>query len=125
MVIDCHAHAWDYWPYQPEVPDPENRGTAEMLLHEMDRVGVDKAVLVCARIEHNPNNNDYVAGRVEKFPDRLIQFADVDCSWWETYHTPGGADRLAEAARKFREALSGAEGVSPFPSGRPTSPSDS
>lgn len=101
MIIDCHAHAWDYWPYEPEVPDPENRGTAEMLLHEMDKVGVDKAVVICARIEHNPNNNDYVAECIEKHPDRLIQFADVDCGWTETYHTPGGADRLAEAAEKY------------------------
>ena len=101
MIIDCHAHAWDYWPYEPEVPDPKNRGTAEMLLFEMDKVGVDKAVVVCARIEQNPNNNDYVADRVTKYPDRLIQFADVDCGWSETYHTPGGADRLAEATEKY------------------------
>jgi L-fuconolactonase len=101
MIIDCHAHAWDYWPYEPEVPDPKNRGTAEMLLFEMDKVGVDKAVVVCARIEHNPDNNDYVADRVTKYPDRLIQFADVDCGWSETYHTPGGADRLAEATEKY------------------------
>jgi L-fuconolactonase len=101
MIIDCHAHAWDYWPYEPEVPDPKNRGTAEMLLFEMDKVGVDKAVVVCARIEHNPDNNDYVADRVTKYPDRLIQFADVDCGWSETYHTPGGADRLAKATEKY------------------------
>ena len=101
MITDCHAHAGDYWPYKPEVPDPKNRGTVEMLLHEMDAVGVDKAVLVCARIEHNPNNNDYIAKCMTKYPDRLIQFADVDCSWWETYHTPGGADRLAEATEKY------------------------
>ena len=101
MIIDCHSHAWDYWPYEPEVPDPENRGRAEMLLHEMDLVGVDKAVLVCARIEHNPNNNDYGAECVRRYPDRFIQFADVDCGWTETYHTAGGADRLAEAVEKY------------------------
>ena len=102
MIIDCHAHAWDYWPYEPEVPDPENRGRAEMLLHEMDLAGVDKAVLVCARIDHNPNNNDYGAECVRKYPDRFIQFADVDCSWSDTYHIPGGADRLAESVEKYR-----------------------
>ncbi len=20
MIIDCHTHAWDYWPYEPAVP---------------------------------------------------------------------------------------------------------
>lgn len=102
MIIDCHAHAWDYWPYEPAVPDPENRGRGEMLLHEMDLVGVDKAVLVCARIDHNPNNNDYGADCVRRYPDRFIQFADVDCSWTETYHTPGSADRLAESVEKYQ-----------------------
>lgn len=102
MIIDCHAHAWDYWPYRPVPPDPENRGRAEMLLHEMDLVGVDRAVLVCARIDHNPGNNDYAAECVRRYPDRFIQFADVDCSWTDTYHTAGGAQRLAEAVEKYR-----------------------
>lgn len=102
MIIDCHTHAWDYWPYEPAVPDPESRGRVEQLLWEMDASGVDKAVLVCARIDHNPGNNDYGAACVEKYPDRLIQFADVDCSWTDTYHTPGAANRLAEAAEKYR-----------------------
>ncbi len=102
MIIDCHSHAWDFWPYEPAVPDPENRGRAEMLLYEMDTVGVDKAVLVCARIEHNPGNNDYGADCVRRYPDRFVQFADVDCGWTDTYHTPGGAGRLAEAVEKYR-----------------------
>ena len=81
MIIDCHTHAWDRWPYEPKVPDPETRGTIEQLLFEMDRNDVDKAVLVCARIDHNPHNNDYVADCVKRYPDRIVQFADVDCSW--------------------------------------------
>jgi L-fuconolactonase len=101
MIIDSHTHAWDHWPYEPPVPDPESRGRVEQLLWEMDRSGVDRAVLVCARIEHNPNNNDYVAECVRQYPDRLVQFADVDCSWTETYHAPGAASRLAEAAARY------------------------
>ena len=62
MIIDSHTHAWEYWPYEPPVPDHESRGRVEQLLWEMDRSGVDVSVLVCARIEHNPRNNDYVAG---------------------------------------------------------------
>lgn len=101
MIIDSHTHAWDYWPYKPPVPDAHTRGRVEQLLWEMDRAGVDRAVLVCARIDHNPGNNDYVAECVKNHPKRLIQFADVDCSWTETYHTPGGAARLREAARRY------------------------
>ncbi len=102
MIIDCHTHAWDYWPYEPQVPNPESHGTVEKLLWEMDQNGVDKAVIVCARLEHNQHNNDYIAQSVKKYPERLIQFADVDCSWADTYHAPGAADRLAEAAEKYQ-----------------------
>ena len=102
MIIDSHCHAWRYWPYEPPVPDPESRGLVEQLLFEMDQHGVDQAAIVCARIDHNPNNNDYVAACVRRFPDRLHQIADVDCSWTETYHAPGAADRLAHAVETYR-----------------------
>ena len=69
MIIDCHTHAWAKWPYEPPVPDFESRGQVEQLLFEMDRCGVDKSVLVCARIEHNPDNNDYGAECVRAYPD--------------------------------------------------------
>ena len=98
MIIDSHSHAWDQWPYDPPVPDHDSRGRVEQLLHEMDANGVDQAVLVAARIDHNPGNNDYVAGVVREYPDRLHQFADVDCQWTDQYHTPGAADRLAQTA---------------------------
>ena len=101
MIIDAHCHAWRHWPYQPPVPDPDRRGTVEQLLWEMDQNGVDQAVVVCARIEHNPDNNDYVAGCVTRFPARLHQFADVDCSWTDTYHTAGAARRLEDAAVRY------------------------
>lgn len=102
MIIDSHTHAWYYWPYTPTVPDPESRGRVEQLLWEMDRHGVNKAVLVCANIEHNPNDNDYVAECVARYPDRLIQFADVDCMWSDSYHTPGAAERLRAAAERYQ-----------------------
>jgi predicted TIM-barrel fold metal-dependent hydrolase len=98
MIVDCHTHAWERWPYEPRVPDHEQRGRVEQLLWEMDRNGVDRAVLVCARIDHNPGNNEYVAACVRRYPERLVQFADVDCSWTDTYHQPGAAERLAAAA---------------------------
>lgn len=101
MVIDSHTHAWPRWPYQPPVPDDESRGRVEQLLHEMDLHNVDRAVLICARIDRNADNNDYVAQCVQRYPKRLIQFADVDCAWTDTYHTPGAAARLKTAAETY------------------------
>ena len=84
MIIDSHCHAWTRWPYQPPVPDDEQRGRVEQLLHEMDINGVDQAMIVCAQIDHNPANNDYIGQLVAKHPERLHQLADVDCSWSAT-----------------------------------------
>jgi len=100
-IVDSHCHAWRYWPYEPPVPDPESRPAVEQLLFQMDQCGVDAGVLVAARIDHNPDNNDYVAECVRRYPTRLYQFADVDCMWMPEYHTAGAADRLAEAVRVY------------------------
>lgn len=102
MIIDAHCHAWRVWPYQPPVPDPTSRGIVEQLLFEMDQAGVDQATIVCARIDHNPDNNDYVAECVARFPDRLYQLADVDCFWTSTYHLHGAAGRLAETIDRYQ-----------------------
>ena len=104
MIIDSHCHAWRTWPYQPPVPDPESRGRIEQLLFVMDQHGVDRAFLVCARIDHNPDNNNYIAEQIARYPKRIHQVADVDCSWWPTYHTPGADQRLAEAADQYHLA---------------------
>ena len=98
MIIDSHCHAWPRWPYQPPVPDDEHRGRIEQLLHEMDINGVDQAFIVCAQIDHNPQNNAYIAQAISEHPERLHQAADVDCSWSPTYHQPGAADRLRQTA---------------------------
>jgi L-fuconolactonase len=102
MIVDSHCHAWRAWPYEPPVPDPTSRPAVEQLLFEMDQCGVDKAVLVAARIDFNPDNNDYVAYCVHRFPERLYQFADVDCMWTSTYHMSGAAERLADAVRRYQ-----------------------
>lgn len=101
MIIDSHCHAWPRWPYEPPVPDHESRALAEQLLFEMDAAGVDAATVVCAAIDHNPDDNDYVADAVRRHPDRLHQFADLDCIWSDTYHTPGAADRLRALADRY------------------------
>ena len=101
MIIDSHCHAWSHWPYLPAVPDPENHGSVEQLIHQMDANGVDRATIVCAQIFQNFDNNDYIAASLKKYPDRLEQFADVDSMWSETYHTVGAAKRLENAADRW------------------------
>jgi predicted TIM-barrel fold metal-dependent hydrolase len=102
LIIDSHCHAWTYWPYEPSVPDPESRGVVEQLLHEMDQNGVDQALIVCAEIDHNPENNAYIATEVAKHPTRLHQVADVDSSWKASYHQPGAAARLQAAVDRWQ-----------------------
>lgn len=101
MIVDSHCHAWAYWPYQPPVPDAESRGRAEQLVHEMNLNEVARALVVCAQIDHNPANNEYVADACRRFPERLLQVADVDSLWSNTYHQPGAADRLIDIAERW------------------------
>jgi predicted TIM-barrel fold metal-dependent hydrolase len=101
MILDSHCHAWSRWPYLPPVPDEHERGTVEQLLHEMDVHGVEQAVVVCAAIDHNPDNVEYVARAREKHPGRLHVVADLDCTWSATYHAPGSADRLRELDDRY------------------------
>jgi predicted TIM-barrel fold metal-dependent hydrolase len=100
MIIDSHCHAWETWPYDQTVPDPDSRGRVEQLLFEMDRAGVERSVIVSAAIDFNPDNNDYVAHAVAQHPDRLVQLADVDSFWRREYHLPGSAARLRAAAER-------------------------
>ncbi len=100
-VVDGHCHAWASWPYEPPVPDPESRGRVEQLLYEMDHAGVDQALVICAQIAHNPENNAYVAGCVAAHPDRLHQLVDLDSAWSPTYRAPGAAERLRRMAERW------------------------
>ncbi len=93
MIIDAHCHAWARWPYQPAVPDPA-RGNAEALLWEMDRAGVERAVVICASIGANPDSAGDVAAAAARASGRLVPFADLDCRWHATHQTPGGPARL-------------------------------
>jgi L-fuconolactonase len=93
-LLDSHCHAWRRWPYSPLVPDEDTRGTIDQLLYEMDMNDVEQAMVVCAAIENNPDNVDYVAFARERHPGRFNLVADLDCTWSATYHLPGSADRL-------------------------------
>ena len=94
MIIDAHTHVWPRWPYRPDVPDSTTRGRAENLLLEMDRVGVDAAFIVNARIDNAPDNNEYGAEVAEQHVGRLLQVADIDSRFGTDYHRAGSADRL-------------------------------
>jgi predicted TIM-barrel fold metal-dependent hydrolase len=102
VIIDPHCHAWRTWPYEPAVPDPTSRPAVEQLLFEMDQCGVDRAVLVAARIDYNPDNNDYAHYCVSRFPERLYQFADAygpDRLHWGSDHP------VVRWAMTYRHAL--------------------
>jgi L-fuconolactonase len=93
-ILDSHCHAWRMWPYPPLVPDEASRGVIEQLIYEMDVHGVDQAAVVCAAIENNPDNVEYVSFARSRYPGRIRVIADLDCTWHETYHRAGSADRL-------------------------------
>lgn len=101
MIADCHCHAWRRWPYPPLAPDEDGRGTVEQLIYEMDLHGVQFATVVCAAIDNNADNLDYVSFACERHPGRLAMVADHDCSWSATYHAPASAERLSELAERY------------------------
>jgi predicted TIM-barrel fold metal-dependent hydrolase len=97
MRFDAHTHVWENWPYQPAVPDPTTRARAEQLLYQMDANGVERAVVICARIGDNPGNVDYAFAAAARHPGRLVVFPDLECRWSPDFRTPGAAERLEQA----------------------------
>lgn len=104
MLMDSHCHAWAYWPYEPPAPDSATRASSEQLRFEMDSNGVDRALVVCAEVEGNSDNNQYVHDKVAKNSDRFAFVIDVDSFWTSTYHFPGAADRLEAGVERWRPA---------------------
>jgi predicted TIM-barrel fold metal-dependent hydrolase len=101
LIVDSHCHAWRLWPYPPLVPDEASRGTIEQLIYEMDVHGVQEAAVVCAGIENNRDNLEYVSFARDRYRGRLHILADLDCTWDSTYHTPGSADRLRKLDDRY------------------------
>lgn len=79
MIVDSHCHVALGW-YEP----------VEVLLEQMDRNGVDRAVLVQMR---GQTDNSYQEECVRRFPDRLVSVVLVD---WESAEAPRELERLAE-----------------------------
>jgi L-fuconolactonase len=102
LLADSHCHAWRMWPYDTSAPDPEDRGSFESLLYEMDRNEIERASIVCARIGggaggagyENRDNNFYVSDFASRYPDRISAWVDVDSMWSQEHHTSGAASRL-------------------------------
>jgi L-fuconolactonase len=101
-ILDSHCHAWRRWPYLPTVPDEYTRGSIELLLHEFDVHGVAQALVVCAAIDNNADNIEYVAAARDRHPERIRLVADLDCTWSATYHAPGSAGRLLALDDRYR-----------------------
>ncbi|WP_028035788.1 amidohydrolase [Chelativorans sp. J32] len=101
MIIDGHCHIWESWPYEPPVPDPATRARVEQLLFEMDRNGVDRAVIICAAIGDNPHNTDYAFEAAERHRGRLVVFPDIDCRWAPEFRKPGAPARLERALSRW------------------------
>jgi L-fuconolactonase len=95
-IVDTHCHAALGW-YEP----------VESLLQQMDRHGVERAVLIQIR---GQTNNDYQVECVKRFPDRLASVVIVDTD------SPDAPEQLQ------REAERGACGVRLLPETR--SPGD-
>lgn len=83
MVVDTHVHVWEIsekYPIGPTAPTwksyPDEPGTTEELLADMDANGVDKSVLV--QTSWSTWDNGYMADSVAKYPDRFIGHGLLD-----------------------------------------------
>lgn len=84
MIVDTHVHVWEIdpprYPIGPTAPGwtalPDEPGTAEELLAEMDANGVDVAVLV--QTSWSTWDNGYILDMAQKYPTRMIGHGLVD-----------------------------------------------
>ena len=84
MIVDTHVHVWEIdppkYPIGPTSPNwnsyPDEPGTVDELLAEMDVHGVDWTVLV--QTSWSTWDNGYIADSVERFPSRFIGHGLID-----------------------------------------------
>ncbi len=84
MIIDSHVHVWEIDPLKYPVgitaanwtAMPDEPGTADQLLAEMDAHGVDRTVLV--QTSWSTWDNGYIADSVARFPDRFVGHGLID-----------------------------------------------
>jgi len=99
VVVDCHCHVGIGHEYQQ---------TADELLREMDKYGVDRAVICpvdrCIAVD-NREGNDFVLDTARAHPDRFYAFATAN-PWYRE-----------RAVEELRRALGeGARGIKLHPS---------
>lgn len=84
MIVDTHVHVWEIdppkYPVGPTAPNwtsmPDEPGTADELIEDMDASGVDVAVLV--QTSWSTWDNGYIADSVARFPDRFVGHGLID-----------------------------------------------
>ncbi len=81
MIIDFHTHIWRY--AQGVSPSDKHESSPQALLRDMDRAGVDKAVIVpLVYVNSYPQpilmDNEYLVSAVRNHPDRLYGLVEVD-----------------------------------------------
>ena len=84
MLVDTHVHVWEIdpprYPVGPTAPTwnsyPDEPGTADELLVEMDEHGVDWAVLV--QTSWSTWDNGYIADCAARLPDRFVGHGLID-----------------------------------------------
>ena len=84
MIVDTHVHVWEIdppkYPVGPTAPTwnsyPDEPGTADELLAEMNAHGVDWAVLV--QTSWSTWDNGYIADSAARFPHRFIGHGLID-----------------------------------------------
>ena len=83
MIVDTHVHIWEMPPVAPigrTAPrwdsEPDESGTAELLLDDMDQNGVDYTVLV--QTSWSTWDNGYLADSARKYPDRFVAHGLLD-----------------------------------------------
>ena len=84
MIVDTHVHVWEIdppkYPVGPTAPNwkslPDEPGTVDELLAEMDQHGVDWTVLV--QTSWSTWDNGYIADSVGRFPDRCVGHGLID-----------------------------------------------
>lgn len=84
MIIDTHVHVWEIdpprYPIGPTAPGwkslPDEPGTADELLAEMDAHSIDYSVLV--QTSWSTWDNGYIADSAARFPKRFIGHGLID-----------------------------------------------
>lgn len=84
MIVDTHVHVWEIdpprYPIGPTAPGwsslPDEPGTAEQLLADMDANGVSWSVLV--QTSWSTWDNGYIADSTAKYPDRFVGHGLID-----------------------------------------------